>query len=279
MAEIAARRGRGGRRRGRARRRRRSRPGARWRPPTARRCCARLADALEATRTRSWRRSRRATPASRSPTRAARSAWSSSASATTPARPSGCSGETIPVAGGVDMTFREPLGVVGLIMPWNFPLVIASWKVAPALAAGNTVVLKPAELTPLTALELEQIALEAGLPEGVLNVVAGPGLGLRPAAGRAPRRRQDRLHRLDRGRARDRAPAPRQTIKRVTLELGGKSANVVFADADLEAAAAVGARARCSATPARTAARARGSWSSARRWTTSWRRWSARSRR
>ena len=84
-------------------------------------------------------------------------------------------GRTIPVAGGVDMTFREPLGVVGLITPWNFPLVIASWKVAPALAAGNTVVLKPAELTPLSALELERIAVEAGLPEGVLNVVAGPG--------------------------------------------------------------------------------------------------------
>ena len=84
-------------------------------------------------------------------------------------------GHTIPVAGGVDMTFREPLGVVALIVPWNVPLAIASWKVAPALAAGNTVVLKPAALTPLTALELERIALEAGLPEGVLNVVAGPG--------------------------------------------------------------------------------------------------------
>src|SRR5436190_925480 len=84
-------------------------------------------------------------------------------------------GKTIPVAGGVDMTFREPLGVVGLIVPWNFPLLIASWKVAPALAAGNAVVLKPAELTPLTALELERIALDAGLPEGVLSVVAGPG--------------------------------------------------------------------------------------------------------
>src|SRR5438105_8470070 len=84
-------------------------------------------------------------------------------------------GDTIPVTGGVDMTFREPLGVVGLIVPWNFPLPIASWKIAPALAAGNTVVLKPAELTPLTALELEKIAVEAGLPEGVLNVVAGPG--------------------------------------------------------------------------------------------------------
>src|ERR1700694_3544488 len=79
-------------------------------------------------------------------------------------------GKTIPVAGGIDMTFREPLGVVAMIVPWNFPLTIAAWKVAPALAAGNTVVLKPAELTPLTALELERIALHAGLPEGVLNV-------------------------------------------------------------------------------------------------------------
>ena len=86
-------------------------------------------------------------------------------------------GDTIPVAGGVAMTFREPLGVVALITPWNFPLTIASWKLAPCLAAGNTVVLKPAELTPLTALEFERIALEAGIPEGVVNVVAGPGLG------------------------------------------------------------------------------------------------------
>ena len=84
-------------------------------------------------------------------------------------------GVTIPVAGGVDMTFREPLGVAELIVPWNFPLPIASWKVAPALAAGNTVVLRAAELTPLTALELERIALGAGLPEGVVNVVVGPG--------------------------------------------------------------------------------------------------------
>ena len=89
--------------------------------------------------------------------------------------PERLTGKTIPVAGGVDMTFREPLGVVGLITPWNFPLTIASWKVAPALAAGNTIVLKPAELTPLTALELEKIALDAGVPEGVLNVVPGPG--------------------------------------------------------------------------------------------------------
>ena len=84
-------------------------------------------------------------------------------------------GETIPVAGGVDMTFREPLGVVGLIVPWNFPLNIASWKLGPALACGNTVVLKPAELTPLTALRLGDLALEAGFPEGVVNVVVGKG--------------------------------------------------------------------------------------------------------
>ena len=84
-------------------------------------------------------------------------------------------GDTIPVAGGVDMTFREPLGVVGLIVPWNFPLTIASWKVAPALAAGNTIVLKPAELTPLTAVELERIVVDAGIPEGVFNVVVGQG--------------------------------------------------------------------------------------------------------
>src|SRR5262249_1985705 len=84
-------------------------------------------------------------------------------------------GETIPVAGGVDLTFREPLGVVGLIVPWNFPIAISSWKLGPALAMGNTVVLKPAELTPLTAIRLGELALEAGLPEGVVNVVAGPG--------------------------------------------------------------------------------------------------------
>src|SRR5204862_7405936 len=84
-------------------------------------------------------------------------------------------GDTIPVAGGIAMTFRESLGVVALIVPWNFPLTIAAWKVAPALAAGNTVVLKPAELTPLTALEFERIARDAGLPEGVVNVIAGPG--------------------------------------------------------------------------------------------------------
>jgi acyl-CoA reductase-like NAD-dependent aldehyde dehydrogenase len=145
-------------------------------------------------------------------------------------------GDTIPVAGGIDMTFREPLGVVGLIVPWNFPLTIAAWKLGPALAAGNTVVLKPAELTPLTALELEKIAAGV-LPEGVLNVVAGPGsvCGARlvehPDVAKVAFTGSTEV-----GRGIARAAA--ETIKRVTLELGGKSANVVFADADLEAAAA-----------------------------------------
>ncbi|MEK6250678.1 MAG: aldehyde dehydrogenase family protein [Actinomycetota bacterium] len=146
-------------------------------------------------------------------------------------------GHTIPVAGGVDMTFREPLGVVGLIVPWNFPLVIASWKLAPALAAGNCVVLKPAGLTPLTSLELEKIALAADIPEGVLNVVAGPGseVGARlvehPDVAKIAFTGSTEV-------GRGIAAGAAATIKRVTLELGGKSANVVFADADLEAAAA-----------------------------------------
>ena len=146
-------------------------------------------------------------------------------------------GQTIPVAGGVDFTFREPMGVIGLIVPWNFPLAITSWKVAPALAAGNTVVLKPAELTPLTALELEKIVLEAGLPSGVLNVVAGPGrtggnrLVEHPDVAKIAFTGSTEVGRgIMAGSA--------ATIKRVTLELGGKSATVVFADADIEAAAA-----------------------------------------
>jgi acyl-CoA reductase-like NAD-dependent aldehyde dehydrogenase len=146
-------------------------------------------------------------------------------------------GQTIPVAGGVNMTFREPLGVVGLIVPWNFPLTIASWKVAPALAAGNTIVLKPAELTPLTALELEKIALAAGLPEGVLNVVAGPG----SVCGARLVEHPDVAKIAFTGSTevgRGIAAGAAATIKRVTLELGGKSANLVFADADLERAAA-----------------------------------------
>ncbi len=146
-------------------------------------------------------------------------------------------GETIPVSGGVDMTFREPLGVVGLIVPWNFPLNISSWKVGPALACGNTVVLKPAELTPLSALRLGELALEAGLPEGVVNVVVGKGsiVGQRlvehPEVAKIAFTGSTEV-----GRSVMQGAAG--TIKRVTLELGGKSANVVFADADLEAAAA-----------------------------------------
>ncbi len=146
-------------------------------------------------------------------------------------------GETIPVAGGVDMTFREPLGVVGLIVPWNFPLNIASWKVGPALACGNTVVLKPAELTPLTAIRLGDLALEAGFPEGVVNVVVGKGsvVGQRliehPDVAKIGFTGSTEVgQEVMRGAA--------GTVKRVTLELGGKSANVVFADADLEKAAA-----------------------------------------
>jgi acyl-CoA reductase-like NAD-dependent aldehyde dehydrogenase len=146
-------------------------------------------------------------------------------------------GETIPVAGGVDMTFREPLGVVGLITPWNFPLNIASWKLGPALATGNTIVIKPAELTPLSTMRLGELALEAGIPEGVLNVVVGKGsvVGQRliehgdvAKIGFTGSTEVGQL--VMRGAA--------ATIKRVTLELDGKSANVVFADADLERAAA-----------------------------------------
>ena len=146
-------------------------------------------------------------------------------------------GETIPVAGGVDMTFREPLGVVGLITPWNFPLNIASWKLGPALACGNTVVLKPAELTPLSSMRLGELALEAGIPEGVVNIVVGKGsvVGQRliehPDVAKIGFTGSTEVgQQVMRGAA--------GTIKRVTLELGGKSANVIFADADLEKAAA-----------------------------------------
>ncbi|HZG49205.1 MAG TPA: aldehyde dehydrogenase family protein [Thermoleophilaceae bacterium] len=145
-------------------------------------------------------------------------------------------GDSIPVAGGVDVTFREPLGVVGLITPWNFPLAIASWKIGPALAAGNTVVLKPAELTPLTALELERIALGAGLPEGVLNVVVGPGRTVGERITEHPDVAKVAFTGSTAVGRRIQALAG-ETIKRVTLELGGKSANVIFADADIEKAA------------------------------------------
>ncbi len=145
-------------------------------------------------------------------------------------------GDTIPVGGGQAFTVREPLGVVALITPWNFPLTIAAWKMAPALAAGNTVVLKPAELTPLTALRFEKLAAEV-LPEGVVNVVAGSG---RTAGARLVEHPDVAKIAFTGSTAvgRSIAAAAAQTIKRVTLELGGKSANVIFADADLERAAA-----------------------------------------
>ena len=146
-------------------------------------------------------------------------------------------GDTIPVAGGFGFTVREPLGVVGLITPWNFPLPIASWKLGPALAAGNTVVLKPAELAPLSSMRLEALALEAGFPEGVLNVVCGTGA----VAGARLVEHPDVAKIAFTGSSatgRTIAASAAQTLKRVTLELGGKSANVIFADADLERAAA-----------------------------------------
>jgi betaine-aldehyde dehydrogenase len=147
-------------------------------------------------------------------------------------------GSTIPVAGGIAATFREPLGVVGLIVPWNFPLNIASWKLGPALACANTVVLKPAELTPLSALRLSELVLEAGIPEGVVNVLVGKGsvVGQRliehPDVAKVGFTGSTEVGRLV-------MQGAAGTIKRVTLELGGKSANVVFADADLERAAAL----------------------------------------
>jgi betaine-aldehyde dehydrogenase len=145
-------------------------------------------------------------------------------------------GQTIPVAAsGVSMTWREPIGVCGLILPWNFPLAITSWKVAPALAMGNTVVVKPSEMTPLTALRLGELALEAGIPPGVLNIVPGSGQEAGEALVRHPMVRKisftgstevgTRVMKLG-----------ADDIKRVSLELGGKSANLVFADADIERA-------------------------------------------
>ena len=146
-------------------------------------------------------------------------------------------GRQIPVAGGLDVTFKEPLGTIGIIVPWNFPMPIAGWGFAPALAAGNTVVLKPAELTPLTAMRLGELALEAGVPAGVFTVVPGRGVVVGERFVTHPAVRKVCFtgstavgQRVMRGAA--------EQVKRVTLELGGKSANVIFADADLEKAAA-----------------------------------------
>jgi acyl-CoA reductase-like NAD-dependent aldehyde dehydrogenase len=146
-------------------------------------------------------------------------------------------GRQIPVAGGVDMTFREPIGVVGIIVPWNFPMPIASWGFAPALAAGNAVVLKPADLTPLTAIRIGELLRDAGVPEDVFQVLPGRGsvVGWRFVTHPLVRKicftgSTDVGKRIMAGCA--------DQVKRVTLELGGKSANIVFADADLEQAAA-----------------------------------------
>ena len=147
------------------------------------------------------------------------------------------SGKQIPVAGGIDLTFYEPLGVVGIIVPWNFPMPIAGWGFGPALAAGNTVVLKPAVLTPLTAIRLGELALEAGIPEGVFQVVTGDGsmVGNRfvthPAVRKVCFTGSNAVGRVI-------MEGCAAQVKRVTLELGGKSANIVFGDADLEKAAA-----------------------------------------
>ncbi len=146
-------------------------------------------------------------------------------------------GRQIPVAGGLDVTFKEPLGVVAVIVPWNFPMPIAGWGFGPALAAGNTVVLKPAELTPLTAIRLGELALEAGIPDGVFTVLAGKGSVVGERFVTHPDVRKVCFTGstvVGQGIMRTAA----DSLKRVTLELGGKSANIVFADADLDKAAA-----------------------------------------
>ncbi len=143
-------------------------------------------------------------------------------------------GQTIPVSKpGLDLTLREPIGVVGLIVPWNFPILMASWKVAPALAAGNTAILKPASYSPMTAIRLGELALEAGIPAGVLNIVTGPGgtagasiaahEGVGKVAFTGETTTGQEIMRLAAG-----------NIKKISLELGGKSPSIVFADADLE---------------------------------------------
>ena len=146
-------------------------------------------------------------------------------------------GKQIPVAGGVDITFKEPIGVVGIIVPWNFPMPIASWGFAAALAAGNTVVLKPAELTPMTAVRLAELALVAGIPEGVLNVIVGKGSVVGARFVTNPTVRKISFTGSTPVGKSIMAGCADQ-VKRVTLELGGKSANVIFADSDVDRAAA-----------------------------------------
>ena len=211
----------------------------------------------------------RATPATRSATPAGRRATSATSSNYYAAAPERLIGRQIPVAGGVDVTFHEPLGVVGVIVPWNFPMPIAGWGFAPALAAGNTVVLKPAELTPLTAMRLGELALEAGLPEDVFQRPARQGVGRRAAPRRAPGRAQDRVHRLDgRRQAGDGRAAPSGSS-------GSPSSSAARAPTSSSPTPTwSGPRpprpTPSSTTPARTAAPGRASWSSARSTTGSW---------
>ena len=146
-------------------------------------------------------------------------------------------GRQIPVPGGIDVTFHEPLGVVGIIVPWNFPMPIMAWGMAPALASGNCVVLKPAELTPLTAIRIGELALEAGIPEGVLTVIPGAGSVVGERFVTHPLVRKVAFTGSTEVGKKIMAGCAEQ-VKRCTLELGGKSANVVFADADLAKAAA-----------------------------------------
>ena len=258
------------RRRDRPRRARRSQSWRAVAPGRPRPAAAPLRRGGRRATARTWPSSRSPTPATRSATPAGRPATSATCIAYYSGAPERLIGQQIPVADGIDVTFHEPLGVVGVIVPWNFPMPIASWGFAPALAAGNTVVLKPAELTPLTAIRLAELALEAGLPAGRLPGAARQGQRRRAAvrrlirtsrkivftgstevgrqvmagcarAGQAgdPRaRRQERQRRLRRRRPRARPRPPRRT--------------------------------RCSTTPGRTAAPARASWSSAAPTTGSW---------
>jgi acyl-CoA reductase-like NAD-dependent aldehyde dehydrogenase len=153
------------------------------------------------------------------------------------AAPERLAGRQIPVAGGLDVTFKEPLGTVGIIVPWNFPMPIAGWGFGPALAAGNTVVLKPAELTPLTAIRLGELALEAGIPQGVFTVIAGKGSVVGQRFVTHPAVRKICFTGSTSVGQQIMVGAVAQ-VKRITLELGGKSANVIFEDADIPAAAA-----------------------------------------
>mgnify|MGYP003325999475 FL=1 len=146
-------------------------------------------------------------------------------------------GRQIPVPNGIDVTFKEPLGVVGIIVPWNFPMPIAGWGFAPALAAGNTVVLKPAEYTPMTAIRLAELALIAGIPEGVFTVIAGKGSVVGQRFVTHPKVRKVVFTGSTEVGKSIMAGCAEQ-VKRVTLELGGKSANIIFADSDIEKAAA-----------------------------------------